>query len=210
MLYYENKAKKSGFNLIAGVDEVGRGPLAGPVVACAVILKKKRFKNRIDDSKKLSHKKRVKAFNEILEHSFVGMGIVSEVIIDSLNILEATQLAMHRAIVDLARKLKRQRKKQRVPFKKICVLIDGGFFSKAIPFDFINIIGGDSKSKSIASASIVAKVTRDRIMDIYDRIYPEYGFSRHKGYATQQHILAINKFGPSVIHRKTFHPIGCL
>jgi ribonuclease HII len=210
MLYYENKAKKGGFKLIAGMDEAGRGPLAGPVVASAVILNQKRFKNRIDDSKKLSAGQRLRAFKEILNNSLVGVGIVNEGIIDSVNILEATQLAMQLAIESLSRRLQKQKKKFKGGRKEICVLIDGGFFSKKIPFNFVNIIRGDAKSKSIASASIVAKVTRDRIMNIYDQIYPQYGFKAHKGYATKSHLNAINKFGPSVIHRKTFSPIKCL
>ncbi len=209
MLYYENKAKKQGFNLVVGVDEVGRGPLAGPVVASAVILNKKRFHNRIDDSKKLSASQRTRAFKEIMDSSLVGVGIISETVIDSINILQATQAAMEKAIAELTRKLKKDKKKYKNILKKVCVLIDGNFFSKKIPFNFVNIIKGDAKSKSIASASIVAKVTRDRIMDIYDKIFPQYGFCKHKGYGTKEHLKAISKFGPSVIHRKTFSPIRC-
>ncbi len=196
--------------MIAGVDEAGRGPLAGPVVASAVILEQKRFKSRIDDSKKLTPAQRLRAFKEILDNSLVGVGIINEGVIDSLNIHQATQLAMEKAIADLYRRLKRQRKKHKFIPKKICILIDGNFFAKKIPFNFINIIGGDAKSKSIASASIVAKVTRDRIMDIYDKIYPQYGFKRHKGYATKEHLRAIGKFGASDIHRRSFSPIRCL
>jgi Ribonuclease HII len=166
-----------------GVDEVGRGPLAGPVVACAVILNKIKFNCRIDDSKKLSAAQRLKAFKEILDSSLVGTGIVSETVIDKINIHQATQLAMQQAIAELTRKLKRQNKSKLK--KKVCVLIDGNSFSRKIPFEFLNIIKGDAKSKSIASASIVAKVTRDRIMDKYDKIYPQYGFIRHKGYGTK-------------------------
>ncbi len=209
MLYYENKAKKQGFNLIAGMDEAGRGPLAGPVVASAVILNQKKFKNRIDDSKKLTASQRTKAFKEILDNSLVGVGIINETVIDNINILQATQAAMQQAIYSLSRKLKRHKKLRKNTFKKVCVLIDGGFFSKKIPFDFVNIIRGDAKSKSIACASIVAKVTRDRIMNIYDKIYPQYGFQKHKGYATKEHLKALHKFGPSLIHRKTFSPLKC-
>lgn len=209
MLYYENKAKKLGFNLVAGVDEVGRGPLAGPVVASAVILNKKKFQNRIDDSKKLTADQRQKAFKEILDNSFVGVGIINEKVIDNINIHQATQMAMEQAISELARRLKLRKKNFKNISKKICVLIDGNFFSKKIPFNFVNIIKGDAKSKSIASASIVAKVIRDRIMNIYDKVYPDYGFKNHKGYGTKAHLSALEKFGPSIIHRRSFSPLKC-
>lgn len=197
MLYYENKFKKKGYKVIIGVDEVGRGPLAGPVVAAAVTLKTNRFKNRIDDSKKLTPRQRENAFLEIDRKAFFGIGIVNENIIDRLNILEATRIAMEQAVSELLDKLKKRQK------KNMHLLIDGNVRLEN-RISFTNIIRGDSKSKSIACASIMAKVTRDRIMDIYDKVYPQYGFIKHKGYCTRRHRAALNKFGPSIIHRRSF------
>lgn len=174
--------------------------MAGPVVAAAVALKAKRFKNRIDDSKKLSFRQRESAFLEIIRKSVFGLGIVSEKIIDRLNILVATQRAMEQAIEALIHKLKRQ------PRQRIYVLVDGDV-KLGIDFPFANIIKGDAKSKSIASASILAKVTRDRIMSLYDKIYPEYGFLRHKGYPTRAHRAVLKRIGPSLIHRKSFYGV---
>lgn len=206
-MYYERKFKKKGYNLIIGVDEVGRGPLAGPVVAAAVALRTIRFRNRIDDSKKLTPPARERAFFELLDKSVFGIGIVNEKIIDKLNIENATRIAMRQAVDALLDKLKPLKK------KRIHILIDGNirpdFKLSFTPHlcrgaGFTNIIRGDAKSKSIASASILAKVTRDRIMSLYDKIYPQYGFLRHKGYATRQHRFALRKFGASQIHRMTF------
>jgi len=197
LLYYERNFKKKGYRLIIGVDEAGRGPLAGPVVAAAVALKTARFKNRIDDSKKLTPSAREKAFLEIIHKSVFGIGIINEKIIDSINILEATRLAMEVAISALIKKIKSQKK------KFIHILVDGNV-KLNIDFSYTNIIRGDAKSKSIASASILAKVTRDRIMSIYDRIYPEYGFLQHKGYPTKIHRQALKRLGPSLIHRMSF------
>ncbi|MDP3143370.1 MAG: ribonuclease HII [Candidatus Omnitrophota bacterium] len=208
MLYYENKARKEGYKFIAGVDEVGRGPLAGPVVACAVLLKNKRFKSRIDDSKKLSERQRKNAFGEIVKKSLFGLGWVSERQIDAINILEATRLAMGKAIAQLLSQLSKERKiSPKALNKQVCFLIDGNFFSRNKPYTVRNITGGDAKSLSIAAASIVAKVTRDQMMEIYDGFFPQYGFAKHKGYGTKEHLCAIEKFGPSVIHRKTFAPV---
>jgi len=198
VLYYERKFKKRGYDFIIGVDEVGRGPLAGPVVAAAVILKTTRFKNRIDDSKKLTPKARDAAFPELISKTIFGLGIVNEKVIDAVNIEQATRIAMEQAIGQLISKLKP------ASFKRVHILVDGNvkLHSK---FPYINIIKGDSKSKSIASASILAKVIRDRLMDLYDRIYPQYGFLKHKGYPTSKHRAALSKFGPSLIHRASFH-----
>lgn len=183
--------------MIIGVDEVGRGPLAGPVVAAAVALKTTRFKNRIDDSKKLTSRQRESAFFEIINKSIFGIGIANEKIIDNLNILVATRLAMEQALDALLDNLKHHKKQY------IHILIDGNV-KLDISLPFTNIIRGDSKSKSIACASIVAKVTRDRLMCLYDRIYPQYGFFQHKGYPTKMHREAIKRFGSSLIHRTTF------
>jgi ribonuclease HII len=197
LLYYERKLKKKGYDLIIGVDEAGRGPLAGPVVAAAVALKTRRFQNRIDDSKKLTPLQREKAYLEIDNKALFGIGIVSENIIDRLNILQATRIAMEQAVLALLDKLKKKRR------KNMHLLVDGNVKLKT-PLAVTNIIRGDSRSKSIACASIMAKVTRDRIMLIYDKAYPQYGFIKHKGYCTRLHRAALNKFGPSIIHRRSF------
>lgn len=199
MLYYERKLTKRGRHVIIGVDEVGRGPLAGPVVAAAVTLKTMRFKNRIDDSKKLTPRARERAFPELINKSLFGIGIVDEKRIDQLNIQVATRLAMEGAIQGLIDKLKTAKER-----KNVHILIDGNIKLNT-HLASTNIVRGDSKSKSIAAASILAKVIRDRLMSLYDRIYPQYGFSKHKGYGTQMHRLALKKFGPSSIHRMSFH-----
>lgn len=198
VFYYERKLKSEGFDLIIGVDEAGRGPLAGPVVAAAVLLKTPRFKNRIDDSKKLSPLDRDKAFPEIIDKSIFGIGIIDEKVIDRLNILRATHLAMEEAVNSLVLKINPLNK------DKIHIIVDGNMAAN-FGYKCTPIIKGDTKSKSIAAASILAKVTRDRIMDEYHKIYPQYGFLKHKGYPTASHRQALEKFGPSVIHRKSFH-----
>lgn len=201
MLYYERKLKKKGCDLIIGVDEAGRGPLAGPVVAAAVTLNTYRFKNRIDDSKKLSAKLREKAFFEIVEKSIFGVGIVNERVIDQINILEATRIAMERAIFSLIDKM--GHKKYRRPH----IILDGNL-TLGTDLPYTCIIRGDAKSKSIASASILAKVIRDRIMLLYDNVFPQYEFLRHKGYPTKKHKALLKRFGPTIIHRRSF--LRCL
>ncbi len=183
--------------MIIGVDEVGRGSLAGPVVAAAVSLKSKSFQNRIDDSKRLTASQRERAFPEIISKSVFGIGIISEKIIDRLNIAVATRLAMEEAIAELINKLQNSRK------SKIHILVDGNIRLN-IDYPFSSIIKGDSKSKSIACASILAKVIRDRMMSVYHKVYPQYGFLNHKGYGTRMHKSALKSFGPSAIHRVTF------
>ncbi|MEW6170325.1 MAG: ribonuclease HII [Candidatus Omnitrophota bacterium] len=200
MLYYERKAKQKGYKLIVGIDEVGRGSLAGPVMSTAVLLKKTRFKNRIDDSKKLTPKLRERSCKEILENSYTTVGIVSEVIIDKINIHQATRLSMEIALENLIKCLV----KNKINLKNLYVLVDGNVYLKT-SHKFQNIIKGDQKSLSIASASIVAKVMRDRLMCVYDKIYPYYGFGKHKGYGTKEHFCAIKKFGLLPIHRRTFN-----
>jgi ribonuclease HII len=200
LLYYERKLKKKGFDFVIGVDEAGRGPLAGPVVAAAVALKTFSFKNRIDDSKKLTALSRQNAFFEIAEKSLFGIGIVSEAMIDRINILEATRVAMHRAIASLTEK------SEFAQVKNAHVIVDGDI-KLGIDFPCVSIIKGDAKSKSIACASILAKVTRDQIMLIYDKVFPVYGFSKHKGYPTKEHRDILKKHGPSAIHRKTFYGV---
>jgi len=193
LLLHERKISNSGYTRIAGVDEAGRGPLAGPVVAGAVILKDFKFKERIDDSKKLSAKKREKAYREIFKKSIVGVGIVDEKTIDDINIYQATKKAMQLAIANLG-------------IAPDYVIVDGKMkITTKCPLRCI--VSGDSKSLSIAAASIVAKVTRDRLMVEYDLVYPQYGFARHKGYGTKAHIEALNNHGPSPIHRNSFQPV---
>jgi len=197
LLYYERKFRKQGYNLIIGVDEAGRGPLAGPVVAAAVALKTTRFLNRIDDSKKLTALSREKAFLEIINKSLFGIGIISEKIIDRLNIFVATRLAMEEAIAMLLNKVKS------LKLQRIHIIVDGNM-PLNVDLAHTLIIKGDAKSKSIAAASILAKVTRDRIMSRYDRVFPQYQFIKHKGYSTKTHRALIKQFGLSLIHRKSF------
>ena len=201
MLRYERNLKKRGFDLIIGVDEVGRGPLAGPVVAVAVLLKEYSFRNRIDDSKKLSPAKRKAAFFEIKNKSLYKIASVSQGQIDRINILQATILAMQKAISGLAGKL------TPAELKRAFVIIDGNLRMKlGLPYQ--SIIKGDAKSLSIAAASILAKVHRDPLMEKYHKLYPEYGFDKHKGYPTAEHRYVLKRIGPSAIHRKSF--LKCL
>jgi ribonuclease HII len=204
MLKFEKEAKKAGFARIIGVDEAGRGPLAGPVVAAAVLLRSHRFYNRVDDSKKMTELQRKRAFLEISERAYVGIGVMSESVIDSVNILQATFLAMANAVRQLVEVLPADEKSQADFTASTILLIDGPYFKTDLPYKFQPIIDGDAKSLSIACASIVAKVYRDRILETYDRIYPQYGFKDHKGYATELHRRAIQANGLSPIHRRTF------
>ena len=201
MLAYEKKLEKNGFDLIIGVDEAGRGPLAGPVVAAAVLLKNFSFNNRIDDSKKLTPSKRKSAFFEIRKKSLYAITAVTHKQIDRINILQATILAMQKSVAKLARQL------STAELKRVFVLIDGNMHLR-LDFPYQSIVKGDGKSLSIAAASILAKVHRDRIMDNYDKIYPQYGFIRHKGYPTELHRNILKARGPVAIHRKSF--LRCL
>lgn len=199
----EQKIQAQGFNLVIGIDEVGRGPLAGPVVAAAVLLKKRKFRVPIRDSKVMTPESRQEAFHEIFDNAYVGVGVMSETVIDQVNILQATFLAMTNAVRQLILRLSREKEKIYHP-SQICLLIDGNQFKSDLPYAYRTIIGGDAKILSIACASIVAKVTRDRILNMYDQIFPDYGFSQHKGYPTREHRMAIQRKGLSLIHRKTF------
>jgi len=191
MCVYENKAYASGFKYVAGIDEAGRGPLAGPVVAAAVILPEGLLIEGVNDSKKLSGKKRELLFDIIKEKAIAyGIGIVDEKIIDEINILNATRKAMAIAVDAL---------KVRPDF-----MLTDAMRIDEIGIPHLDIVKGDSKSISIAAASILAKVTSDRIMDQYDKKYPEYGFLKHKGYGTAEHINAIKNFGICPIHRITY------
>ena len=192
MREYENELYQKGIELVAGVDEVGRGPLVGPVVCACVILPKDYFNEQINDSKKISEKKREKLYDTIMQEAIsVGIGMSSEKVIDEINILEATKLAMKEAI-----------KNSKV--KPEHVLIDAVKLDIDIPST--SIIKGDAKSQSIAAASIIAKVTRDRMMDELDKKYPQYLFKKNKGYGTKAHIEAIRQYGIIPEHRKTFAP----
>lgn len=233
----EKRLWKKGYKCVVGLDEAGRGPLAGPVVAAAVCAKRQiqstklqinskhvldfgncgLFGNcdfgfwisEVNDSKQLSSKKREQLYNIITTHPQVGwgVGVVSEKVIDKINILEATKLAMEKALKALAIKTD----DRQFCCKPDFLLIDGNFkinFEKGgriIPEK--SIVRGDEKVFSIAAASIIAKVTRDRIMQKYHDKYPKYGFSSNKGYPTKAHFASLQKFGPCKIHRKTFHPI---
>jgi ribonuclease HII len=187
----DRKYFEEGVNHLAGVDEAGRGPLAGPVVAAAVILPKDFYHKEIDDSKKLSHKQREKLFEVITENAVCySFSVISNTTIDKINILNASLLAMKNAV----KKLK--------PVPEV-VLIDGNKLFKS-QLKMIAVVKGDSLSQSIAAASIIAKVIRDRMMNRLSDKYSYYGWEKNKGYPTKQHIEALIKYGPSPVHRKSF------
>lgn len=180
---------------ICGIDEVGRGPLAGPVVACAVVLPKDVTILYLNDSKKLSEKKRELLYDEIMEKAVaVGIGAVGPARIDEINILQATYEAMRMAIEDLTGKLG----------KKPDLLLNDAVTIPEVDIPQVPIIKGDAKSISIAAASIVAKVTRDHLMIEYDQVLPGYDFAKNKGYGTKAHIAGLKELGATPIHRKTF------
>ena len=196
MKEYENELYKTGIKYIGGVDEVGRGPLVGPVVTACVILPENFYDERINDSKKLSEKKREELYDVIMENAIsVGIGMSSEKVIDEINILEATKRAMKEAINNCS-------------VKPEHVLIDAVKLDIDIPST--SIIKGDAKSQTIAAASIIAKVTRDRMMYELDKKHPEYDFAKNKGYGTKKHIEALYKYGPLKEHRKTFEPVSSI
>jgi len=196
-LEIENDLWSRGIRKIAGVDEAGRGPLAGPVVAAAVIFPENLIINGVDDSKKLSPKKREMLYDLIVEKAIsVGVGIVSHEVIDRVNIMNATLLAMNRALRNLR-------------VSPDYVIVDGNFFKNA-EYKVQNIVDGDARSFTIAAASIIAKVTRDRLMIEFDGKFPQYGFAKHKGYGTFQHIEAIKKYGLTEIHRRSFCSSFCV
>ncbi len=194
-LSYENKLLEAGIRYIAGVDEAGRGCLAGPVVAAAVVLEPGLAIPGVDDSKRLRPNTRDALYSRIISVAAgVGVGVASPREVDELNIWGATCLAARRAL-------------GRLPFPIQHVLMDGLYRIIDVDIPQIAISGGDRKSVSIAAASIVAKVRRDRILRISDRWFPGYGFFEHKGYATEKHKRALNQLGPSPIHRRSFAPI---
>ncbi len=194
MLDFEKKLYEKGYTLIGGIDEVGRGPLVGPVVASCVILPKNFYHVDIKDSKKLTEKKREELYDVIMDKAVsVGIGIVDSKRIDEINIYEATKEAMLVAINNMK-------------IKPEYLLIDAMKLNTDIPYEAI--IKGDAKSESIAAASIVAKVTRDRMLIELDKEYPMYNFKKNKGYGTKEHIDAINKYGVIDNHRRSFKPVS--
>lgn len=191
LYHFELQARSRGFKQIAGIDEAGRGPLAGPVVAAAVILQPDQPIEGVNDSKKLSEKRREQLFELIMmQAAAVGIGLADAETIDRINILQATRQAMLEAVRTL-------------PDSPDYLLIDG-ITTIDSPLPQQTIKQGDSRSASIAAASIIAKVTRDRLMLDYDVLYPAYGFARHKGYGSAMHLEALQKYGPCPIHRMTF------
>lgn len=192
---FETEARRCGYRLVAGLDEAGRGPLAGPVVAAAVILPRRCQLAGLNDSKQLTEMERERLYDEIRRRAVgIGVGQASEREIDAMNILEATRLAMCRAI-------------QALPAMPDYLLLDAIELS-AVSLPQRAIIKGDTLSVSIAAASIVAKVTRDRLMGDYHRQYPQYNFQAHKGYGTAEHLRMLAAHGPCAIHRRSFRPVG--
>ncbi|WP_077617799.1 ribonuclease HII [Bacillus sinesaloumensis] len=193
MTQYEQALYKKGYKLIAGVDEVGRGPLAGPVVAAAVILPQDAYLPGINDSKKITEQKREELFKQITDCAIsIGIGIIPANVIDDVNILQATKQAMKKALLSLSEKPDH-------------LLIDALELPIEIPQT--SIIKGDSKSVSIAASSIIAKVTRDRLMVRLSNDYPQYGFEKHMGYGTAYHLEALKKYGITNEHRRSFAPV---
>lgn len=193
LLKYEKDLYKNGYNLIAGTDEAGRGPLVGPVVAAAVILPKNYHLEGLNDSKQISEKKRNLYYDILMKDAIsIGVGIVSAKIIDEINILEASRLAMNEAL-------------DKLNVKPDYILSDAMKLERDVPV--LPIIHGDALSLSIAAASVIAKVTRDRIMTEFGEKHPEYEFAKHKGYPTKRHIELVKKYGILDEYRKTFRPI---
>ncbi len=188
----EKELYNKGFEYICGIDEAGRGPLAGPVVVAGVIMPKDSMIEGVNDSKKVSEKKREKLYDLILDEAIsYSVAIIGQDVIDEINILNATKQGVTKVVEEL-------------DVKPNLILVDAltHIDTKGIPYD--SIIKGDAKCYNIAVASIIAKVTRDRIMREWDKIYPQYGFINHKGYGTAKHIEAIKEYGPCPIHRKSF------
>jgi ribonuclease HII len=195
MDYFEKMYSRRGYHRIAGVDEAGRGPLAGPVVAAAVILPHEGITEKLFDSKQISSKKREELYKTIFEEAAgVGIGVIGQEEIDRINILQATLKAMALAIENL-------------PLPPDFILIDGSQGGLALPIPQKPIRKGDRLCNSVAAASIIAKVTRDRMMLECHRKYPQYNFARHKGYGTKEHQRAIEKFGVCELHRKSFRGV---
>ncbi len=188
----EKELYNKGFEYICGIDEAGRGPLAGPVVVAGVIMPKDSMIEGVNDSKKVSEKKREKLYDIIIEEAIsYSVAIIGQDVIDNINILNATKQGVTTVVEEL-------------DVKPNLILVDAltHIDTKGIPYD--SIIKGDAKCYNISAASIIAKVTRDRIMREWDKVYPQYGFINHKGYGTAKHIAALKEYGPCPIHRRTF------
>ena len=189
---YENELRNKGYKYICGIDEAGRGPLAGPVVVASVIMPENSMIEGINDSKKVSEKKREKLYDLILEEAIsYGVGIIGQDEIDDINILNATKKGLTVSLKELTK-------------KPDLIIVDALTNIDTLGTPYESIIKGDAKCYSISAASIIAKVTRDRIMREWDKIYPQYGFAQHKGYGTSAHISSIKEYGPCPLHRKTF------
>lgn len=188
----ELKLYERNIEYICGIDEAGRGPLAGPVVVGAVILPQDSFIEGVNDSKKISEKKRERIYDQIIEEAIAwSVGIVDEKTIDEINILNATKLGVKLALEGLKQ-------------KPDVIMVDALNNMDTLGIPYISVVKGDAKNYSIAAASIIAKVTRDRMMQEWDEVYPAYGFAKHKGYGTAEHIRVIKKNGPCSIHRRSF------
>ena len=188
----ENELRQKGFNAICGIDEAGRGPLAGPVVVASVIMPENSMIEGVNDSKKISEAKREKLYDQIISEAIsYGVGIIDEEEIDTINILNATKKGLTLAISQLK-------------VKPDLIIVDALEHIDTMGIPYESIIKGDAKCYSISAASIIAKVTRDRIMREWDEVYPQYGFKQHKGYGTSKHIAAIKEYGLCPIHRKSF------
>ena len=198
----EEEIYLKGAQSIAGIDEAGRGPLAGPVVVACVVMPRDSMIEGVNDSKKVSEKKREKLYDEIIQEAIAyGVGIISQEEIDKINILNATKEGLTLAIKEMEKDLK---EKQRGFEKPEIILVDALTKIDTDHIPYRSIIKGDAKSYSIAAASIIAKVTRDRIMREWDEVYPMYGFAKHKGYGTASHIAAIKEYGRCPLHRRSF------
>jgi len=188
----EDGIYNSGIEYICGIDEAGRGPLAGPVVVASCIMPKNFMIEGVNDSKKISEKKRERVYEEIIQNAIsYGVGIIDESTIDDINILQATKLGLTNSLKELK-------------VKPNLILVDALKNIDTLGIPYRSIIKGDATCYNIAAASIIAKVTRDKIMLEYDKVYPEYGFAKHKGYGTAEHIAAIKKYGLCPIHRRSF------
>jgi len=195
MTRFEDSLREKGYEFIAGVDEAGRGPLAGPVVAAAVVLPKGLEIEGLDDSKKLSAKRRDELFDEIaVSGAICAVGIIDNETIDKINILKAALLAMRKAVSSLEQKPE-------------MIVVDGTCAIPNLDIPQFAIAGGDALCKSVSAASIIAKVTRDRIMDRYDVRYPDFSFACHRGYPTKKHLAELRLHGPTEIHRRSFRPV---
>ena len=193
---YEENLYNEGLKYICGIDEAGRGPLAGPVVVGAVVMPRDSMLEFMNDSKKVTEKRRELLYEEIINNSLAyGIGIISQEEIDKINILNATKKGLHEALGQVIEKLKQ---------KPDIIIVDALREIDTFGITYESIIKGDATCYSISAASILAKVTRDRIMAEWDKIYPQYGFAAHKGYGTAKHIQAIKEYGPCPLHRKSF------